>query len=94
VSFHEAGIDIDEPLAREEFEALIAPDVARIRRCVEAVLAAAGLRAGDIGAVFATGGSAQIPAIRSLLGGLFGAERVRSQDFLTTVACGLALDAA
>jgi hypothetical chaperone protein len=92
VSFHRGGIDIEETIHRSDFDALIAPDLARIRSCVDGVVAAAGLRPDDIAAVFVTGGSAQIPALRALLAARFGAERLRAQDYLTTVACGLALD--
>ena len=43
--------------------------------------------------VFVTGGSAQIPAVRTRLLETFGAERLRAQDYLTSVATGLGVDA-
>jgi hypothetical chaperone protein len=91
IRFHEAGIAIDEPLTRAELEALIAPDVAEVRRCMEGVLASSGIAPAAVESVFLTGGSAQIPALRGIFEGTFGAERLRAQDYLTTVACGLAL---
>ena len=61
---------------------------------MEAVLARAGVSAGDVDAVFVTGGSAQVPAVRALFVEAFGAERLRAQEYLTTVAYGLGLTAA
>ena len=94
ISFHVYGIDIVERLTRAEFERFIADDLARVARCMHGVLAAAGVGAGDVQAVFVTGGSAQIPAVRALFVREFGDERLRTQDFLMTVASGLGLTAA
>ena len=94
IAFHLDRIHLDVPITRAEFEALIAPDLARIGACMRAVLGHAGLGLDDVDAVFVTGGSSQIPAVRALLVDAFGAERLRSQDYLTTVACGLGLTAA
>jgi hypothetical chaperone protein len=89
IRFDRHHIRIEEPIKRREFEELIAPDQAEIRRCMQAVLARAGVRPSDVGALFMTGGSAQIPAIRRMFAEEFGEEKLRSQDFLTSVAYGL-----
>lgn len=91
ITFHRAGIDIDELLTRAEFEHLIARDVAEIEACLAAVLARAQIDERDVASVFLTGGTAQIPALRGLFARRFGEDRLRAQDYLTTVACGLAL---
>jgi hypothetical chaperone protein len=91
IRFHEAGIEIDEPLTRAELEALIEADVAEVRRCMDGVIASAGVAPAAVESVFLTGGSAQIPALRRIFEATFGADRLRAQDYLTTVACGLAL---
>jgi hypothetical chaperone protein len=91
IRFAGGGITIDEPLARTDFETLIAPDVARIERCLAAVMDAARLGPDDVDSVFLTGGTAQIPALRALFTRAFGADKLRAQDYFTTVACGLAL---
>jgi len=94
IAFARDGIDIDERLRRDDFERFIAADQARIARCMHEVLASAGVQPADIGAVFLTGGSAQVPAIRRLFAREFGEERLVAQDYLTTVAFGLGLSAA
>lgn len=94
IRFRMDDIDVDERVTRAEFEAMIGPDVARVDRCMRGVLASAGIQVRDVDAVFLTGGSAQIPMVRALLADAFGAERIRTADFLTTVACGLGLTAA
>jgi hypothetical chaperone protein len=56
--------------------------------CVKDLLA----RAGDtepIDAVFLTGGSSQIPAVRALFTRQFGEGRLRTADAFTSVASGL-----
>ncbi len=90
ISFHRANIDIEERLTRAEFEELIEADRAEVHGCMRAVIAAAGVHPKDVQSVFLTGGSAQIPAIRRMFVEEFGEERLRSQDYLTTVSLGLA----
>jgi hypothetical chaperone protein len=90
LTFHRAGIDIEETLTRAEFENLIARDVAEIETCLASVLSRAGIGDADVASVFLTGGTAQIPALRRLFARRFGEDRLRAQDYLTTVASGLA----
>lgn len=89
IDFRRDDISISEPITRTEFEALIAPDQERIRACMHAVLQQAGITVGDVQAVFMTGGTAQIPAIRRMFEAELGAEKIKSQDYLTSVAVGL-----
>jgi len=89
IRFERHDIHIEEPVARAEFEELIGPDLDEIQRCMRAVLARSGAAAGDVGALFMTGGSAQIPAVRRMFAEEFGEEKLRSRDFLTSVAYGL-----
>ena len=52
----------------------------------------AGVKKGQIEAVFLTGGSSNLPHIRQMFVDEFGAEKVRRQgDGLTSVVHGLAL---
>ncbi len=94
VAFELPPIALDVALTRAEFEAMIAPDLAQIDGCMRDVLARASLGPADVDAVFITGGSAQVPAVRRLFAGAFGEARLRAEDYLTTVACGLGLTAA
>jgi hypothetical chaperone protein len=90
IRFHKAGIDIAERLTRAQFEHMIARDVADIEACLAGVLARAGIGDDAVASVFLTGGTAQIPALRALFARRFGEDRLRAQDYLTTVASGLA----
>ena len=94
IAFFAEAIAISEPLGRREFEALIGGRVRQAARCVDGVLAAAGLEAGQIDAVLRTGGSSGIPRFQRMLAEKFGAEKLRFQDAFVSVATGLALSAA
>ena len=81
-------------MTRAEFERLIAPDLARIAEAADDTLARAGLGTGGIDAVFTTGGTSQVPAVRR-----FFVERLARPSSmpltpLQSVASGLALYAA
>ena len=93
ICFRRAAIDIDEPLSRRDFEEMIERDRARIAECMDSVLAASAVDPGRVDSVFLTGGSAQIPAIRGLFVERFGEGKLKSQDYLTSVAVGLGLTA-
>jgi hypothetical chaperone protein len=91
----ETRIDIPElnlnvPLTRARFDAIIAPVLARTRECIDAVLDRAGIRAGQVDAVIRTGGTSEIVAVRNLLESIFPG-RVEGHDPFTSVACGLAI---
>lgn len=89
--FDGAGLSIEAEVTRADFEAWIAPDVARIESAVHRALAAAGLAAEAIDHVFLTGGSSQVPRIRRLFAARFGEDRLESGGELTSIAHGLAL---
>ena len=93
IRFDHDVIHIKERVQRTDFEALIAADRERIQRCMHGVLQAAGLQRADVDAVFLTGGSAQIPVIRRMFAEEFGEEKLKSKDYLTSVAVGLGLTA-
>jgi hypothetical chaperone protein len=93
VRFERDPIRIHEPLRRVEFEGYIARDQQRIEECMRNVLEVAGVDVQDIEAVFLTGGSAQIPAIRSMFAREFGEQKLKAQDYITSVAYGLGLSA-
>jgi hypothetical chaperone protein len=94
IEFHEARIDVDEPLTRADFERFSAPLVVELDACATRLLEAAQLRPQEIQSVFLTGGSSQIPAVRRLFATRFGEERLRTADAFTSVAEGLGRGAA
>jgi hypothetical chaperone protein len=84
------AIDLDLAVARPSFEQWIADDLAAIDRVLDDVLARAGVAAGDIDRVFATGGTSLVPAVRDRLAARFGAGKLVGGEELTSVAWGLA----
>ncbi|HXH14384.1 MAG TPA: Hsp70 family protein [Alphaproteobacteria bacterium] len=91
LAFHDDGVTIAETLTRPQFEDWIGEELAAIVGCVDRLLARAGVTAQDVDAVFMTGGSSFVPAVRRLFKAHFGTPRIRSGDELTSVAKGLAL---
>lgn len=89
--FADGPIDLRAPLTRADFEQWIAPELAALGACVDGLLADAALGVDAVDSVFMTGGTAQVPAVRRLFAERFGAERLRTGDFLTSIASGLAL---
>ena len=91
LDFDSAGIRLSAEVTRADFEALIAPDLARIARAADDTLARAGLGYSDIDAVFTTGGTSQVPAVRRLFVERFGEAKLQAAHPLQSVASGLAL---
>lgn len=88
--YREESIDLDFPLDRPEWDTLTRPVVDRITGALDEVLAAGGVRPGDVSRVFLTGGTSQVPALRHAFDSRFGAERVFVGEVFTSVATGLA----
>jgi hypothetical chaperone protein len=89
IEFNEARIIVDEPLTRADFERFSAPLLDGLDACTAELLGRAALAPDAIQAVFLTGGSSQIPAVRRLFAQRFGEERLRTADAFTSVAEGL-----
>ena len=89
--FSGGGLEIEQQVQRRDFEAWIAPDIARIEATVDAALAKAGVTPDAIDRLFLTGGSSLIPAIRAIFRKRFGEARIASGGELTSIAHGLAL---
>ena len=94
LDFDCAGIRLSAEVTRDAFERLIAPDLERIAAAADATLARAGLATGNIDAVFTTGGTSQVPAVRRLFVERFGEGKLHASHPLQSVASGLALYAA
>ncbi len=88
------GIAIDAEVSRDDFEAWIAADLLQIDGAVDAAMSAAGLSEAAIDAVFMTGGTSFVPAVRRLFERRFPADKIHQGDAFQSVASGLALLAA
>jgi hypothetical chaperone protein len=84
------AIELAAEVARADFESWIDEDLVTIDGVVDRVLADAGVAAGDVDIVFATGGSSLVPAVRARLAARFGAAKLAGGEELTSVAWGLA----
>jgi hypothetical chaperone protein len=93
LEFHEARIDLSVHISRAEFERACEPLLRGLDECVAGLLARAG-KTEPIDAVFLTGGSSQLPAVRALFARQFGEGRLRTADAFTSVVSGLGRAAA
>jgi len=92
--FDEAAVIIAKPATRSQFEGWIDPEVLQISRCVDRLLSKSNVAPKDVDAIFMTGGSSFVPAIRRLFEQKFGAETpIRAGQEFTSVAEGLAIHA-
>jgi hypothetical chaperone protein len=82
---------IEQEIARVDFEAWIADDIAKIANTVDTLLATERIAADAIDSVFLTGGSSFIPAVRRVFEARFGAQRLADGENFQSVAFGLAL---
>jgi hypothetical chaperone protein len=92
--FEDGRVEIRATVTRRDFEMWVSEEVSTIERCVDALLRTSGVDPRDVDAVFLTGGSSFVPAVRGIFDTRFGAGRVRSGNEFTSVARGLALKAA
>ena len=88
------SIDLNIPVTRVEFESWISDDLASIEHCVDSLLKISSVTPNQVDAVFLTGGSAFVPAVRRIFSSRFGHDRLRGGNEFTSVAHGLALHAA
>jgi len=92
-SFTEAAVDIEQKLERSAFENWIEPEIGQIRNCVDRLLDHCHVTSADVDAVFMTGGSSFVPAVKSIFEAKFANARIRAGQEFTSVAEGLAIHA-
>jgi hypothetical chaperone protein len=90
LAFARPGVELGAPIARADFDAWIAEELAAIDLAVTEALAAASVETHAIDRVFTTGGSSQVAAVRATLAARFGADKLVGGEELTSVAAGLA----
>jgi hypothetical chaperone protein len=93
--FKELATAIEKIISRSEFENWIEPEVSVIDRSIDRLLERCNVKSTDVGAIFMTGGSSFVPAIRGIFRRKFGAETpIKAGEEFTSVAIGLAIEAA
>jgi hypothetical chaperone protein len=91
--FEDAPFRLATSIRRGDFETWIADETCAIDRCVERLLATAGLSAKEVDRVFMTGGTSRVPAVRAVFSARFGDAKLAGGGELVSVASGLALRA-
>ncbi|PWR23756.1 Fe-S protein assembly chaperone HscA [Zavarzinia compransoris] len=96
----EVSVDLDfggkatrHPVTRAQFDDWIGPLVARTIAAARAVLADAGVEAGELAGIVLVGGSTRVPLVRGEVARLFGREPLSDIDPDEVVALGAALQA-
>ena len=89
--FNQLDVAIERTITRDDFDGWIAGDVGAIEAALDKALTEANVAAGAIEAVFMTGGTSHVPAVRALFDRRFGAGRIHIGDAFRSVASGLAL---
>jgi hypothetical chaperone protein len=92
--FSDGDTEIDEALSRADFERWIQEELNDIQDHVDALLSKTGTHPRDVDAIFLTGGSSFVPAVRRIFESRFGYHKIRTGGEFTSVARGLALRAA
>ena len=94
LDFESHGLRLRAKVSRADFERFIAGDLLRIAATMQEALDAAGCGDRDIDAVFLTGGTSYVPALRQIFVDRFGPDRIHTGHAFQSVASGLALLAA
>ena len=94
LDFASHGVSLQMRVTRAEFESFIGNDLTRIAATVDQALTASACSVDAIDAVFLTGGTSYVPAVRRLFTERFGPARVHLGNAFQSVASGLALFAA
>jgi hypothetical chaperone protein len=89
--FTDGAADIVATLERNVFEGWIADELEQIQSCVDSLFSRSGARCEEVDAVFLTGGSSFVPAVRRIFETRFGENKIRTGNEFTSVAHGLAL---
>jgi hypothetical chaperone protein len=91
--FSEPSVNIESQVNRDRFEAWIEPEIHQIATCMDRLLDNCNVNAREVDAIFMTGGSSFVPAIRRIFQRKFGNRPIRAGEEFTSVAEGLALHA-
>jgi hypothetical chaperone protein len=89
--FHDGVVDLTARVDRPSFEAWISEELKQIESCLDSLLKASGVHPRNVNAVFLTGGSSFVPAVKRIFVTRFGEQRIRTGNQFTSVAWGLAL---
>jgi hypothetical chaperone protein len=89
--YSDGAVDLTATVKRSSFESWISDELKQIESCLDSLLKASGVHARNVDAVFLTGGTSFVPAVRKIFATRFGEQRIRTGNQFTSVAWGLAL---
>jgi hypothetical chaperone protein len=89
--YSDGAVDLRAGVKRSSFESWIADELKQIESCLDSLLKASRVDRKDVDAVFLTGGSSFVPAVRKIFATRFGEQRIKTGNQFTSVAWGLAL---
>jgi hypothetical chaperone protein len=90
----EYGYDsFDVVVTRRQFEKAIAEEVKKLKQCIAKVVETARMTPKEVDAVFITGGSSQVPALRRIFADQFGEAKLKDANAFTSVGLGLGITA-
>jgi hypothetical chaperone protein len=89
--YSDGAVDLSAGVLRSSFETWISDELKQIESCLDSLLRTSGVRPRNVDAVFLTGGSSFVPAVRRIFATRFGERRIRTGNQFTSVAWGLAL---
>ena len=92
--FRDGALTLKSVVDRATFESWIEDELLQISTCIDGLLASSGVAPANVDAVFLTGGSSFVPAVRQIFESRFGASKIRGGHEFTSVAMGLARRAA
>jgi hypothetical chaperone protein len=90
-AFDRLGVTLKARIQRSDFERWIANDIAEINAAMDRAIQSAGLDDAAIDAVFLTGGTSYVPAVKKLFATRFGPQKIHIGNAFQSVASGLAL---
>jgi len=90
--FSDGLVNLEAVLKRPIFEGWVAEELAQIESCVDSIFTSSGTQYEEVDAVFLTGGSSFVPAVRRIFEKRFGDGKIRAGNEFTSVARGLALE--
>jgi hypothetical chaperone protein len=92
-AFSDGYLRLEAKVTRTSFEGWIAEELHQIENCVDSIFKDTRTPQQEVNAVFLTGGSSFVPAVRKIFQKRFGAAKLRAGHEFTSVAHGLALKA-
>jgi hypothetical chaperone protein len=93
IEFSRPGVRVSNTVTRVEFNTLIEPHMAAVRRAISNALSEAESEAEEVHTVIRTGGSSEIPKFLDLVDDMFPNAMVRALPVFTAVAEGLGYEA-